>query len=318
METSKKSARGTKHERAKKATVAKKVASKTKVNEKASKRVEVPHDRRQRAHALDVSEFERLAAKGSGEMVTLGVPLSVFLDEAVDCAKLSREHWQPVIRNGKVQLPGLKSAVKPKQTQRFDEHLADEILTLHELVQQAQTAFLLATTPTENAREKLRRADELLDQWTSALEWLFDDGVEDERDAQLAAVRSAHVDGGDRIDVKAAMLRDFGALAEKYVDELEGLLDFDRETLDEGRKLAFELRSSIKVVSLSPEARAAQARRNNLLALLNDRVRTVRKAARLVFRRFPEIARKFTSAYQRRTRALARREQEVRGDERDE
>jgi len=72
-----------------------------------------------------------------------------------------------------------------------------EILELQEGLQAAQTAYLLTVA---SAQLDVRaRAEYVLGELTAALEWLLDDGVEDERDQQLAALnarsRSAQSNG---------------------------------------------------------------------------------------------------------------------------
>jgi hypothetical protein len=49
----------------------------------------------------------------------------------------------------------------------------------------------------------------VLDEIASALEWLFDDGKTDERDAQLAAIVDAHDDDPDSEDALASELADY-------------------------------------------------------------------------------------------------------------
>jgi hypothetical protein len=61
-------------------------------------------------------------------------------------------------------------------------------------------------------------------------------------------------------------------------------------------------------VPTDADTRAALARRNRLLHLLVRRVTLVRRTAARVFVRHPEILREVTSAYERRRRAVARRE----------
>jgi len=244
-----------------------------------------------------------------GEAPALGVPLAVFLGECVDCAKFVRAFWEPTIEDGKQVVPGMKSAQKSGDGEAaFGLHTADEIVALLERVQAAQTQFLLATKLTKSAGAKLDRASELLDTWTAALEWAFDDGVEDDKDAQFAAMKRAHSNKGESIDEVASALNDFAALTQKYLGALDGVLDFDPATVDEGLKLAKELATINATLESNPDADRALALRNNLLTLLHARVSRVRKAAQLVFRKHSEIARKVTSAYQRRARAMARRE----------
>jgi hypothetical protein len=258
---------------------------------------------------IDAAWVSARTAGMKGEDVALGVPMSVFLGESLDCATFLRTFWKAEVRGDKVIVPGMESAAKGGDGETaFGLHTADEIVALHNAAQAAHTEYLLATKATKSAQKLLVRGAELLDQWTAALEWAFDDGVEDDKDAQFAAVQASNERHEDTIDGMASALADFGGLVQKYANELTGVLDFDPATVDEGLKLSAQLRETNALLESNPEARAAKARRNNALALLQRRVARVRKAARLVFRgEHAEIARKVTSAYQRRARALARR-----------
>jgi hypothetical protein len=244
-----------------------------------------------------------------GDAVPTGVPLSVFLGECIDCAKFLRTYWEGEVVDGKTVVPAMSSAAKAGDGEMsFGLHTADELVALHDRAQAAQTEYLLASKAAKGTDKLMSRGAHLLDQWTAALEWHFDDGVDDDRDAQLAAVRAVHEDSEDSVDAMASSLADFGGLAQKYITELTGVLDFDPSSIDEGLKLSVQLRASNAALERNPDERAALARRNNILALLHHRVTRVRKAAQLVFRGAnADIARKVTSGYQRRARAAARR-----------
>lgn len=191
----------------------------------------------------------------------------------------------------------------------FSPKVADEIIVLHELAQRAQTNYLLATRLDESSTPLVGKGEALLDELTAVLEWAFDDGVQDDRDAQLAAVKSAN-EHTKSIAGLASALRDYAALAEKHIDVVQGLLDFDRATIDEARKVSKQL-DAFESNANNADADVALARRNKLLVLLQRRVALVRKAAQLVFRRHPEIARRVTSAYLRRSRAASRRREAI-------
>lgn len=257
---------------------------------------------------IDAAWVSARTAGMKGGDVALGTPMNVFLGESLDCATFLRTYWKAETRGGAVVVPGMESAAKGGDGERaFGLRTADEIVALHNAAQAAQTEYLLATKLTKSAANLLARGATLLDSWTATLEWAFDDDVEDDKDAQLAAVRAANEDS-DSVDGMASALADYGGLAQKHISELTGVLDFDPATIDEGLKLSVQLRETNALLETNPEAREALARRNNALALLQKRVSRVRKAARLVFRgEHAEIARKVTSAYQRRARAAARR-----------
>lgn len=250
-------------------------------------------------------DVDKLIAGERGGTVTLGVPLAVFLGECMDCVRFIRQYWEPSARGA--PRPGLVSAQKPGDgPASFNLDTADILHLLHSAVLGAQHSYLLATTAKKNASKLLASAATLLDDLSAALEWHFDDGVEDDRDAQLGALRAHHPTHGT-IDQVAAALESYAALAEKYADELDGTLGFERAFIDEARKVAKQLLSINHAMESNPAAASALVRRNKLLVAMHARMLRTRKAASLVFRAHPAIARIVTSAYQRRARTAARR-----------
>ncbi|MDP3276804.1 MAG: hypothetical protein Q8Q09_16510 [Deltaproteobacteria bacterium] len=249
-------------------------------------------------------DVNALIAKESTEVVSLGIPFSVFLGECVDCARFIREFWEPL--DG--ERPGLVCAAKPGDGDAsFNLQTADIILRLHSEVLTAQTQYLLSAKAKKSAAGLLERAAKLLDDMSAALEWYFDDGVEDDKDAQLGAVRAAHDLSSGAMDVVAAALESYAGLAEKHIDAIDGTLGFERAFVDEARKVSRQLFEMNSALESNPESEAALKRRNKLVAALRSRVLRTRKVAQLVFRAQPEIARLVTSAYQRRARTALRR-----------
>ncbi|MDB4932133.1 MAG: hypothetical protein JWM10_4617 [Myxococcaceae bacterium] len=233
------------------------------------------------------------------------VPWFVLMQEAAVASAFVEARWKRSRgegRNAPVIL-GLESVAT-----HLPATVAAEIRDLHGLAQREQQAFLLRTRPA-TGDDPRPRADHVLGEVTAALEFLFDDGVEDERDARLGAVGRAHEDDGDSHAAVASALEDYGALAGEYRSELDGLGGFDAALLDEIPGLAAALRSppSGGATERSPAATEALHRRNRFGNLLHDRIARVRSAAQFVFRTRPEIVREVTSTYLRRKRAAARR-----------
>jgi hypothetical protein len=138
----------------------------------------------------------------------------------------------------------------------------------------------------------------------SGLGFLFDDGVIDDNDARLERLAAAYDEAFSQDDVAAA-LDAYATLAAQNRDKLAGLGGFDAAAIDEAPQLAKQLRdrSADKLVATpGNEERAALEIRNRLIALLWDRISRVRAVARYVFRHQPELVRKTTSSYARRTR----------------
>ncbi|APR86465.1 Hypothetical protein A7982_11814 [Minicystis rosea] len=255
----------------------------------------------------DLDRWADAASKiESVELPPSNLPLHVLFGEAVDVARFAAKYWEPerdakkrVVRRGLVSAIGEKS--------RLYEAIADDILSLQRAGQDAHTRYLLTVSPGALA-DPTERGRFLLDEITATLEWYFDDGVEDENDAKLSALGSAHADDPQSADALAGALDDYAVLAEPHRDAIDGLGGFDVAHIDEARVVARALRE--KPATPAPttlEAKRAIALRNKVATLLWERMSIVRAAARFVFRGQPEIVREATSAYERRRRAAARR-----------
>ena len=146
----------------------------------------------------------------------------------------------------------------------------------------------------------------VLSEIVAALEWWLDDGVDDTRDQQLAALRAEYSDGSTSAATLAAELSDYAALARQESAGLQGLGGFELTLIDEAENLARQLRER-PTTPVSPETtRKALDLRNRIGTLLVEHMAQVRAAARFVFRNFPEIAREASSAFERRRRNARR------------
>ena len=235
----------------------------------------------------------------------IGVPFHVLTGEAIDVAGFFKRYYEPSIapKTKVVLRPGLASVGEEK----LSAQAGKRITQLVKEFQAAQTRYQL-TAEAPASTEDVERGRFVLSELTAALEFLFDDGVEDERDAQLARVRQAN-DDTSSTDALAAALSDYAGLAEAYRDELDGLGDFDATMIDEAKELATTVhaRSAGGASETAPLGASALEQRNRLATLLVQEVARVRKAARFVFRHHPQIRREVTSTYERRARAARRR-----------
>lgn len=223
-------------------------------------------------------------------------PIRVLLGEAVDLARFTRSYWEPVKdAAGKVLRPGLAQAGS-----KLSPSVGSEILELQDALQTAHTDYLLTVAPAQ--ADVRARAEFVLSEITAALEWWLDDGVDDERDKQLASLKAEHADGSMSLDSLAAELADYAALANQEAKGLEGLGGFDIALIAEAESLSRQLRERPTTPAAPENTRRALDLRNRIGTLLVDRMGQVRAAARFVFRNFPEIYREATSAFERRRR----------------
>ncbi len=225
-------------------------------------------------------------------------PIRVLLGEAVDLARFTSAYWEPVKdAAGKILRPGLAQA-GPK----LSATIGSEILELQDALQAANTNYLLTVAPAQpNVRA---RAQFVLGEIIAALGWWLNDGVQDDRDKQLAAVKAEYARGSTSADSLAAELSDYTALARQEAAGLEGLGGFEFALIDEAESLARQLRERPTSPTSPENTRRTLDIRNRVATLLLDRMGQVRAAARFVFRNYPEIARESSSAFERRRRSL--------------
>lgn len=247
------------------------------------------------AKALDPSEIRALQ-----------VPKSVFLGEAADLAQETKARWEP-----KDGTPSLA-----KNGERFTFEIIEELFSLRRAALEAEARWILLIDPktpgglTERAREVLR---ELI----VSIGYLLDDDIEEPADAQFAKMKAEHPNAANAsVDALSGALYGFAALAETLLTRLEALEDehfqpaaLIKEAKELSQKLA-ELPSGPQPPS--SESRAALNLRDRLHTLIEKRCALIRNAADFKFGlKFPEIAKKFLSAYQRRRRtALARKKKQ--------
>lgn len=246
----------------------------------------------------------------------LSIPYTAFLDEARQVASVLRRRWMPA-----GDTPGFVRVhnVVPEST-------ADDIGELIEAVQAAHTTATLAVTPP--ADSDLARAEALITELASALNFTLDDGVADADDTRYARVREFHATRADDVAAVGQDLRNHATLAhtlrERLVHDDEG---FDADGIDEAFKLAATLtRPSIAPPRIADDATEPQATavapivdegayalRNRLLRLLVERVALVRRAARRLFAQHPEVLQSVTSTYERERRAQRRKNAKEKG-----
>lgn len=232
------------------------------------------------------------------------VPLHVLLDEAVSVAQFFEKYFATV-RNeaGAVTRVGLDSVARPGRD--LTAATGAEVLSLREAIHGAQAKYVAAAAPREKA--PLARARFVLAEIRAALGFLFDDGVRDARDIELARIDKNKITRGQSAEALHMRLLHYASLAAEHRAALDGLGGFDAALIDEAFSVADALVTPAgPVLPLSELPSGLLDLRQRLARLLADRMTTIRSAARFVFRRFPAIVREATSAYERR-RAVAGR-----------
>ena len=243
-------------------------------------------------------DFEAELASASGEY-ELEAPLATVLGEAEDAAKFATAYWSPIEEDnedGEEPRPGL-ALVGPLLPRRF----IGEIRELIPLVSEADAAALLAVgsrKDVETFQEGLLVAREL----RLVLELVINnDGVDDEKDDQLAALRKQHHDAPATADALALKIDHYAAMARKHRKLLAKVGGFDLGHIDDAPGISKRLRAipNSATAALNPERSGAFTRRNKLLNLLSRRVTAIRAGARYAFRDDAGLARLAASTHER-------------------
>lgn len=232
----------------------------------------------------------------------LSVPYEVFLDEARGAASFLQRYWK-----ARGDVPGLA-----RVRRKLPRATSAEITELVSAVQQAQTDATLAVVSTPE--DPTARAEWVTQELASALAFTLDDGVEDDDDARYAKVRAFHA---KRDTLPTSIGQDLlnhatlaSSLRARLVHDDE---DFDDSLIDEALGLSARLSAAsivppaIEAEPSPPPTPAPLALRNRLLHLLVARVALVRRGARRVFQKHPEILAEVTSAHERERRAESRK-----------
>ena len=230
-----------------------------------------------------------------GEVLSSSVPLGVLLDEAAAAAAFFARRWRSTTAHA-----GLASAANAT----FTADTGRELVELRDAVDEADAAYrAIPSRPSGEAAGGRRLVRAIV----ATLAWHLDGGDDVKARAQLDALRSAHAKVGRSAVALARSLEDSARLADAHRAAIAGLGGFDLRQIDAARSLAEALRRRARAPREQPaEKREALALRNKLVALLRDRLATVRAAARFVFRDHPAIIREITSAHERARRELGR------------
>jgi hypothetical protein len=229
----------------------------------------------------------------------LSVPLYVLLEEAVSVSGFLKRYWDT-----SDDRPGMCLAGK-----EITSESASEILSLAAAVQEAQTRYLAATENTNNNNKIGDRARFLLRELKQVTRWAFHGEDPDHTEArqQLDALDKSNKAKRHNRRQLIEELTAYTQLAITHSDLIKKVPTFDTSIIDEAVSIKDNLH---QVRPGRPKATQAGSQalenRRRLTHLLQEYVRTVRTAARFVFRNNPNIVRQVTSNYERKRRAASR------------
>lgn len=234
----------------------------------------------------------------------LSMPLAVYLSEALRLATFVQKHNDALVDSNtkKVIHPGLQS-VNTTQMECLPKNIADQIVTLHKAVSDAQLDLLKSAV--KYSKIDVERAKYLLTEIQTVLWFYFEQSGHQDGLAILQELeRSVNTDPNNQLELGEALLA-YASLASDYAEQIDSLGGFDKTVIEEAQLLAAQVRN--KVGTDRDEKTALINQRNRLISLLVKKVEQVRTAARFVFRHHPVLLRETQSAYLRQVRVAQRK-----------
>jgi len=221
------------------------------------------------------------------------VPLLTLLGEAIVLASFVEQHLSPVTMKG-TRLPGLDSvAGTGNVSQKTPEELRELAMALGAV--RAQIDRLVQS----GDRESIEEGADVLAELKATLRFVLED--DETGEAQLDQLTELY-GSADSFDEMAMALQAFADLADAHRDAVAAVSTFAAGLPARARGLSFALRERKALQLGGPEARQVALYkdiRDRLTGALLLRMRSARKAFRFVFRDYPDIVRKVTSAYER-------------------
>ena len=231
-----------------------------------------------------------------------GMPFSIFVAEAIDCALMVQKYWKSPNPD--------KYRPLSLYAYRLGETMAAEIVHLVDLAEVARDGAKMTTNAVDD--RQLERARFVNRELRLAVEFDADDGVRNEKDDSVEALKRSHETEPATIAALADSLGAYARHAKKYEASLAQSPDFDGALIEEGELLSDALRARRKATGSSNDALES---RDVYLQLLRNRLGKVRKVVRHAYRSTPEVIREATSAFHRERRRADRKPDPLEGDE---
>lgn len=250
--------------------------------------------------SFSVEQWHQLASEQPSDF-RLKMPIAVFLAETLDLATLieARMHPQLDAKTKKVTMPGLLS-INTSKEQLVSANLAEELISLHHAVQQAQFEYTKKCRMTKGAN-LMDRATYVLSEVRNALWFVLETGKYPETLTALESLES-QTSQAETVAQLSHALSQFALFAREQKDKLATVGDFDMSLIEEAAELANTLPQQ-RNHEQSSQASELLARRNRLLSLLASKESEVRRIFKRVFRNYPNIVRESLSAFERRARS---------------
>jgi hypothetical protein len=246
------------------------------------------------AGSKSVPDRWRREAKSQGE-AKIGLPLASLLGEALDLAAHFDAHW-----GAAAEAPD-GPCFSQLDGRRIYRQLGEEIRELAQVIASVQAARSLTRRPP--IASALSAGQRLLSELRSTLAFVFDDPQDERARAQLERLAKEFT-GTLSQDALALALESYADLLTEHRAEVERETNFDFAECEQARCVAAALRQNSSNLLTAAASQQTTALRNQLLTLLVARMRSVRRAARYLFREDPERIKLFESVHERARRRV--------------
>lgn len=244
---------------------------------------------------------EELGALEAEALKHASIPYRELVRETLGYVTAGRKYYPPSAENP--DFPHLEMV-----SYRLPLTVLDEIEELTHWLSYVQGRIYMGYAPKSALKEKLEEAQGLLSNVEAAIDFHLDDDIEEPADEQLARLKRIERRVGQSVAAIAQLLLAYVLLARSLEERLKQDRSFDPNWLERGEALAEELRAFQPPGA--DEMEQLLDLRDRIYTLLHQRSSLLRRAVNYVFREHVDIRRLFTSAYERRRRAMNRAQQE--------
>lgn len=235
------------------------------------------------------TKLEAECSKQAGDDPDLPIPIGIYASETIALA--ARIEWHQVPRDG------VQASLAPHAA-RIGEDVAAELVYLADQIRVADS--MIAQGRISEPEKLILRGRPILVRLRSALEVVVDDGVRDEKDTVVEALRKKHGSVPSRKAELSTALAAYADCCNLFRAELSNLAGFDLALIEEAAQIADALSAS--GIGTKVDTKSAMARRNRLVSVTRSRIAKVRRIARYTFSDHPDVVATFFSAFMREQR----------------
>lgn len=239
--------------------------------------------------------LEKEIAAYAGPPIELSTSLDTFFHEASALACLAE--WHSVPR-------GVIHESLAPHAERLGGDIAAQLLFLAKLGAEGEILVEQGRAPTGDAI--IQRGIAVFRRLRIALAVLVDDGVEDQKDVAVAALRRQYVGTPTTTKKLASGLSAYAGVCRTLESELSALPGFEMNLIQEATSIAGIIVSRTSAPRTTAGTSGLTTRRNAIVALIRARMQKLRLVMRYTFADHPSIIKSLASAHVRERRRASK------------